>query len=43
MSIKTAKKDSNGVYNLFLTMHLKFKIEFEHFRKDTIIKPIMAG
>ena len=43
MSIRTAKKDSNGAYNLFLIMHLKFEIEFTHFRKDTIIKPIMAG
>ena len=28
----------------FYTMHLKFKIEFEHLRKDPIIQPIyIAG
>ena len=27
----------------FLTMHQKFKIEFDHFKNDPIIKPIIGG
>ena len=43
MYIKTIKKDGSGTYNLFLTMHPKFEIEFEQFRNDQFNKPIMAG